>query len=81
MTMKNLETFMSVYSRNLVKAIQEKPDQYGYGIDGVSAVLVRMKTAIEQGTFNKDSFAFRWTCKELKIKHTYQAIKEYLVNG
>ena len=42
------------------------------------AVFKRMIEAIERGSFNKDSIAIKNTYKQLKIKHTYQAIKEFI---
>lgn len=31
-----------------------------------------------KGEFNKDTESFKQTCKALKIKHTYKAIKEFI---
>lgn len=74
----NLNTFLEVYGKQLLKARIEHPDDYIWPIDQLPQVLERMSKAIERGSFNKDSHAFKATCKELNIKHTYKAIKEFI---
>lgn len=78
--MKNLEAFMTVYAKHL-EATRTKDtagDYYCWPVSELPLVLGRMRQAIERGSFNKDSLAFKATCKELKIKHTYQAIRAFL---
>lgn len=74
----NLECFLECYKTNLLKAVLQLPQDYSYSTDKVDEVFERMKAAIVRGSFNKDSHAFRWTCKELGIKHTYKSIKEFI---
>lgn len=67
--------FVDLYAKHLYDAFQNNPLDYGQGYD---ITLNNMKYAILKGTFNKDSESFKKTCKELKIKHTYKAIDEFL---
>lgn len=73
-----LDTFMAVYERHLRAAHAEHPDEYRYSAEEIPAVLVRMRAAIARGSMSKDSVAFRRTCKELGIAHTFKAIAAYL---
>lgn len=72
------ETFIESYGRNLKRAVEEYPNDYAFHVSHVPTVLERMTKAIQERSFNKDSHAFRWTCKELGIPHTYKAIYAYL---
>jgi hypothetical protein len=69
--------FAECYERNLRKALKTRPDKYMWPVENVPVVVKKMLDAVDRGSFNKDSLAFKWTCKELGIKHTYQAIREY----
>lgn len=70
--------FVEVYEKNLRLALKEKPNEYAWPESDLPKVLERMKTAIKNGSFNKDGYAFKKTCKELGIKHTYTEIKKYI---
>ncbi len=74
----NLQCFLDCYYQNLLKARREYPEEYAWPDSEMSVVFNRMTKAIKTGTFNKDSRAFKATCKELKIKHTYTAIREFI---
>jgi hypothetical protein len=76
--MTNPETFITTYREQLRIAIETHPEEYAYPVSELDFVVARMTAAIERGSFNKDSRAFRATCKVLGIKHTYQAIKAYM---
>lgn len=69
--------FSEVYTKNLEKAVRERPDQYNWPVANVPTVAAKMLAAVDRGSHNKDSLAFKWTCKELGIRHTYKAIEEY----
>ena len=71
---------MRVYAEQLEKAVREHPQEYAYPVDQVPTVVQRMRGAIQENRFNKDSTAFRQTCKVLKIKHTYKAIEQFIAN-
>ena len=74
----NFECFLEVYAEKLKEARQKYPHDYCWPDSQHDFVLQRMRVAIARGTFNKDSHAFKATCKELKIKHTYKAIQEFI---
>ena len=74
----NFENFMKVYAKHLGDARREYPTHYVWPEEMFSTVVERMKNAIYAGTFNKDGWAFKRTCKELGIKYTYSAISAYL---
>ena len=70
--------FVHAYARNLRRAVEKYPLEYTWDIKHLPAVVNRMDVAIALGTFNKDGYAMKWTCKELGIPHTYKAISAYL---
>jgi len=74
----NFECFMEIYEESLKEARLKYPDDYSWPDSEFQTVIQRMRTAVEKGTFNKDSHAFKITCKKLKIKHTYTAIKDFI---
>ena len=74
----NLHVFLSAYRTNLEKAHAERPTEYAWPISEIEIVFDRMAMAIKQGSFNKDSRAFKLTCKQLGIKHTYRSIREFI---
>ena len=75
----NIDKFMTVYEKHLEQCVTELPDRYAWvGKLTVRVVVDRMRPAIVGGTFDKGSEAFKRTCKELGIKHTYKAIKAFL---
>ena len=69
---------MEVYSEKLKEARKQFPHDYIWPESQHDFVLQRMRVAIARGSFNKDSHAFKATCKKLKIKNTYKAIKEFI---
>ena len=76
--MNKLETLKQVYAKNLELAHAKYPNEYMYPALEIPYVLLRMNAAIDNMSFNKDSHAWKMTCKELGIKHTYKAIKEFI---
>ena len=76
--MNNLVLFCDTYRRNLTKARTEHPQEYPWPIEQLQTVADKMVAAIQRGSFNKESRAFRDTCKELGIKHTYTAINAFI---
>lgn len=81
MRFPNTEKFLEIYKKNLRKSHEENPQDYAWPISELENVFKRMSDAIERGSFNKDSKAFKQTCKELKIKHTYRDIENFLKGG
>lgn len=76
--MTNRELFKSTYAKHLEQCIVAYPTDYLWTRDELPDVLGRMFIAIDKMSFDKDSHAFKKTCKTLGIKHTYKAIKTYL---
>lgn len=77
----NFQCFLDIYKENLIKEVQNNPNEYAWSLDQLETVFSRMSSAIERGSFNKDSKAFKNTCKELKIKHTYKDIENFICLG
>lgn len=74
----NLQCFIDIYEESLKEARIKYPNEYLWPDSEFEKVMEKMKVAIEKGTFNKDSHAFKITCKKLGIKHTYTSIKEFI---
>lgn len=74
----NREKFLETYRKNLILAREKYPDQYHWPLSEIETVFHRMTVAIDRRIFNKDSHAFKWTCRELGIKHAYRAIHDFL---
>jgi len=80
--LSNLDNFMTVYEKHLTQCLAETPDRYAWVEKlTVRVVVDRMRPAIIGETFDKGSEAFKRTCKELGIKHTYKAIKAFLATA
>lgn len=54
------------------------PEYYVHNVDEVEIVFQRMCHAMDAGTYQKDTHAFKTTCRRLGIKNTYIAINTYL---
>jgi hypothetical protein len=78
MKFPNTELFLIEYKKNLIKSHSDNPNDYAWPISELDNVFKRMRDAIIKGSFNKDSKAFKLTCKALKIKHTYRDIEIFL---
>jgi len=78
MKTENQERFFAEYKKQLHKAVETRPDCYVWPMTELDEVFERMKLAVIRKSFNKDGLAFKWTCKALKIKHTYRDIETYL---
>ncbi len=78
----NWERFSAAYGSGLMKAVNDRPDEFFYGPDGVPVVVKKMLTAIESaGTVKAVNFAsvgFRNACRELKISHTAKAMDAFI---
>jgi hypothetical protein len=74
----NIEKFKTVYARHLARAIDLDPKTYAYGKDKIPDVVKRMTDSLTRGAASKDSPAIRATLKELGIKDTFTAIRQYL---
>ena len=70
--------FKNTYKEKLREARLKYPDLYIWPIEKLDLVFSRMSDALDRGTYNKDSHAFKATCKKLGLKHTYKEINSYL---
>jgi hypothetical protein len=81
MNSDRLITFSASWERYFRLNLRAHPAQYATDAndpDAIDLVVTRMRSAIDRGTYNKDSASFKAACKELGIKHTYKAIGTYL---
>lgn len=76
--MSNSDFFKLLYAKNLARCLVTNKEEYLYSETELPKVLERMNAAIDRTSFDKDGQAFKATCKQLGIKHTYKAISEYL---
>lgn len=76
-TLTNRQKFFEAYRRNLERAVIEHPDEYCWPVANVPIVAAKMEAAFERGSYSKDGFAFKATCKEMGIPHTYTAINSF----
>ena len=76
--MTNLEKFLGIYAKYLRARHTNHPQNYAWNISSFEWIFKEMSAAIVTGNFLKDSPTFKLTCKELGIKHTYKAIKEFI---
>lgn len=75
--MTNKEKFQEAYKRHLAAVRAEFPDVYLWPASDTDMVAQRMFAAMDRGSFSKEGYAFKRTCKELKIKPTYQEINAF----
>ena len=75
---KNFDRFVECYRRKLKEAVTARPEDYRYAVGQTDEIADRMMAALLRGSVNKDGYAFKQTCKELGIKHTYQAIYAFI---
>jgi len=73
--------FWRIYSLALQNAIQNHPNEYTWPESELNSVVHRIAIAYDNGSYNKDSRAFKTVCKHFGIKHTYQAIKKWIDTG
>lgn len=76
--MTNRKLFKATYAKHLEDAIKTHPDAYGFPEKELPIVIQKIFSAIDNGTFCKESPTFKATCRELNIKHTYSGIREFL---
>lgn len=71
----HVENFLQCYGDNLHRCFSDRPDQY---VGEFNETNQKMRIAILEGSYNKDSESFKMTCKNLKLNHTYKDINSYL---
>ena len=73
----NLALFLAEYRRAYLEDREKHPEDHATHVEP-EVVLERMAAAIQRGSYNKDSRAFRATCRYFKIPHTYKAINAFI---
>lgn len=76
--MSNLDTFMTVLEEELRKNIERSPGSYSPEARDMSVAIPKYRAAILAGQMSKEGPAMKATCKRLKIRNTYEAIKSYV---
>ena len=76
-----METFITELGKQLNNCITHRAEKYAYSVEHIPGMLERFRNAIQHNAFDKEGDAFKATCKALKIKHTYKAIKEFIANN
>ena len=75
----SLNKFIEIYRERLFYNIWNHAEEFMDGsITDGNKLCDRMETAINKGSFNKDSRSIKETCKILGIKHTYKSIGEFI---
>ncbi len=75
--MNNFELFCAAWEKNMAICIAKNPSDYMPG-SNATAIVAKMRPALKDGSFNKNSQSVKMTCKELKIPHTYKDIAVYI---
>lgn len=75
---EKLAAFMAVFGEELAKAHATNPGWYAFPASELPAVLTRMTTAMERGSYNYVSPTFKATAKRLGFKPTRTAIENFL---
>lgn len=78
MNTSKLDKWMIAYEKNLHAVLDKFPGEYAYGHEMVPGVVVKMRHAFENDSYNHDGRAIAATCKDFGIKHTRKAISEFL---
>ena len=78
MKQEKLNQFFVIYEEELARAVEKYPEDYGFAPVLVPVVAEKMRWPVIRGTFSKDGWAFKSTCKRLGIAYTYGAIKDFL---
>ena len=81
---ENRATFFHTYLAYLTDLVYfEKHPDYEYTRQtcaNISALAEKVIEGLITGAASKDGLAVQRTCKQLNIRHTYKAIREYLVS-
>ncbi len=73
----NKALFTLRYTQALAQALKDYPEEYCWPACEIYVVLGRMVNALNKGSYNKDSRAFKATCKQLAIPYTYAGINTF----
>ena len=76
--MKNIDKFMEIYEKEIVKRHEENPLSYVWPIEELPKVLINVRRHVVSGEFIKENPSMVATCKRLRINNTYKAISTYI---
>jgi hypothetical protein len=76
--MTNRETFTRVLSAQYTRLFETPDYALARARYSPDALAEKMTSGLVDGTANKDGEGILLTCKHLKLKPTYKAIREYL---
>ena len=71
----NYVLFKDTFARILKEEMQLNPEMY---LKDYDTTLNNCLYALLKCVFNKNTESFKRTCKEIKVKYTYKAIKEFI---
>lgn len=71
------DRFTRLYTAALSEAVAQKPEDYGYGQEGVPRVVEKMRAALSQGSANTNSAALRKVAKDLGVKNNAREWKAF----
>lgn len=71
------QTFSTIYREKLVAAVTKEPQEYGYPVEEAPGVAIRMMHAIAADDYNASASIWA-TCRQLGIKTTKTALREWL---
>lgn len=80
----NIRRFTELYIDALTAAVRDYPNEYQWPVKSESEiyrVAQKMIPGLISGGANKDSRAVKAVCKQLGIRHTYKAIREYMLGA
>ena len=72
---ENYEKFIGKFEEVLTENYNASPERYLKPLD---ETLRNCIYSLLKGDFDKDTESFKQTCKALKVKHTYKAIKGFI---
>lgn len=76
----NTKNFHKLLSSNYQRLFDSKDPDYVAVMTDMSPdeLATKMTESLLRGTANKDGKGIKWTCRNLKINHTYKAITKFL---
>lgn len=80
MNINNFDRFCDHLKSEYRKLFQTPEYSYSASKTTPEALALKMTEGLRSGQANKDGLGIRRTCKALKIKNTYQDIRDFLVS-
>ena len=76
--MSNIDTFMNIFEEEMRANMARSPGSYSFGLDGLPGILAKFRESLSKDSYSIEGPAIKATCKRLKIRRTYGAIRAYL---